>query len=67
MSTEGHDMRKDIIAQIKYAGYHDDMKAAMRLYGENHISYRTFMKAFNDGKDAKIKGVKCTCSDCNRK
>lgn len=31
--------RKDALAHIKFAGYHEDSKTAMRIYTENRISY----------------------------
>ena len=56
--------REDAIAHIKYAGYHDDMEKGVRLYSENKVSYPVFVGAFNEGRKAQERGVKCTCPEC---
>jgi hypothetical protein len=59
--------RKQAIAIIKYAGYHNDQKKAMITYIENHVSFAVYMQAYRDGIRAKENGVRCNCLDCNPK
>jgi hypothetical protein len=58
--------RKEALAHIKFAGYHEDLKAAMRIYTENRISYAAYSDAYAAGKQFKAKGMPCGCSDCQR-
>lgn len=58
--------RADALAHIRIAGYHDDDKAAMRIYVENRISAERYRNAFQDGQRAKAAGVKCECHRCKQ-
>lgn len=58
--------RKDALAHIKVAGYHEDSKAAMRIYTENRISYAAYSDAYAAGRQAKASGIPCGCTGCQR-
>ena len=58
--------RKDAIAAIRYAAYHNDVATAQRLYVEHRISYATYQEAWRAGKAAKSRGVRCGCAECKR-
>ncbi|MGY2353998.1 hypothetical protein ACW9H6_22125 [Pseudomonas sp. SDO528_S397] len=53
--------RKDAIAHITVAGYHDDSRTAMRIYTENRISYQVYTEAYAKGAQLKSEGMVCTC------
>ncbi len=57
--------RNELLAHIRFAGYHDDNTTLLRLLIENRISRRVADKAFLDGRNARLAGVKCVCPDCN--
>jgi hypothetical protein len=59
--------RKQILESIKVAGYHNDDKAFIRLYTENHISYAKAQEARTLGIRARQNGVKCSCYACNNR
>jgi len=59
--------RSDLIAKVRFLGYHEDTRAATRFFVENRISYAAFNKAFNEGRQSKILGAKCTCWECKNK
>lgn len=54
------------LERLKYAGYHGDTAALVRLYVQNRISYPVAQEAYRRGQNAKIFGVKCTCSACTQ-
>ena len=57
-------MRKQALAHIKIAGYHQDSKTFIRLYTENRISFTAANKAYQEGYRLKQAGMKCGCSNC---
>ncbi|MNP04982.1 hypothetical protein D3C76_969210 [compost metagenome] len=59
--------RKDAIAHITVAGYHDDSRTAMRIYTENRISYQVYTKAYAKGAQLKSEGMACTCFQCKQR
>jgi hypothetical protein len=59
--------RKQILEAIKVAGYHNDDKAFLRLYTENHISYTAAQEARTKGIRARQQGVRCSCYACNNR
>lgn len=56
--------RKDALTALRTAGYHDDRRTWTHLYVENRISFHVAENAWNDGRRAKIAGVKCNCHEC---
>lgn len=56
--------RKDAIALIRYAGYHEDTGTGLRIYIENRISYEAYTEAFNEGRKLKRNGMKYNCRQC---
>lgn len=52
------------IESVKVAAYHNDRRAAMRLFVETRISWATYCEAWEKGQLAKRAGVACTCPDC---
>ncbi len=56
--------RSMLIALLRIAGYHDDMKAFTRLYVENRIKLFKAKQAFAEGKQLRAGGVGCTCYEC---
>lgn len=56
--------RSSALEHIKEAGYHGDLKAMLRLYIENRVSYESAKKSFSDGEMMKSNGVKCNCFRC---
>lgn len=58
--------RKDALAHIKVAGYHNDQRTAMRIYTENRVSFESYREAFARGVELKQQGMACTCYQCNR-
>ncbi len=56
--------RKEAIALIKVAGYHNDSAAGTRLYIENRVSYQSYKDAYRLGQQSKAAGVRCTCQEC---
>lgn len=59
--------RKDAIAHITVAGYHDDSCTAMRIYTENRISYQVYTEAYAKGAQLKSEGMVCTCFECKQR
>ena len=57
--------RSDLLAHIRYAGYHDGTERLVRLLTEKRITRRVADTAYVAGRNARLAGVKCTCSDCN--
>lgn len=62
--------RQTIIGQIRFAGYHNDMRTAMRYYvegmGNVRVSFQTFQQAWRVGKQWKENGEPCSCFFCSR-
>lgn len=58
--------RKEALAALKVAGYHDDSKTWARTYTENRISYAAAKTAWMDGQAARQRGVPCHCYTCTR-
>ncbi|MCS4315555.1 hypothetical protein M2397_005889 [Pseudomonas sp. BIGb0381] len=58
--------RKDALAHIKFAGYHEDSKTAMRIYIENRVSHAAYIDAYAAGRQIKANGMPCGCNDCQR-
>jgi hypothetical protein len=56
--------RKQIVALIVIAGYHNDTATGTRLYVEGRISMATYHDAFTKGKTLRAQGMKCTCQEC---
>lgn len=56
--------RKDLIAAIRFAGYHNDIKTGTRLFIEYRIARAVYDEAFNAGRAAKANGVGCSCINC---
>ena len=56
--------RADAIMAIRYAGYHNDVGKALRLYIDNRVSYQAYTKAYVEGIRLREKGTPCGCSDC---
>ena len=55
--------RKDALAYIKVAGFHNDSKTFTRLYVENRIAYSGAVKEWRDGAAMRGK-VRCDCHEC---
>ena len=58
--------RKDALAHLRVAGYHEDKGAFVRLFTEARISYQVATDAYRAGLRAREAGVRCTCRDCNK-
>lgn len=58
--------RKNALAWIRIAGYHNDSTAFTRLYCENRISYPVAMAEFRTGAKMRANGIGCTCRDCQQ-
>lgn len=56
--------RNDIIAALRFAGYHTDKQTFTRIIIENHISVACAEKAYASGVKLKSEGAKCLCRDC---
>ena len=56
--------RKDAIAAIRVAAYHNDMMLVTRIYSESRISYAAMKDAISAGQMAKNKGIPCGCMFC---
>lgn len=59
--------RADAMTYLTIAGFHEDRAAFTRLYIENKISYGSAKAAYEQGRAAKARGVRCTCIDCKPK
>uniref|UniRef100_A0A6M3JHA0 Uncharacterized protein n=1 Tax=viral metagenome TaxID=1070528 RepID=A0A6M3JHA0_9ZZZZ len=59
--------RKQLINQIVYAGYHNDLDQGTRLFVENRISMQAYRKAFERGRLLFRNGMKCNCPECESK
>lgn len=57
--------RQQAIACMKYAGYHLDQKAYVRLLVESRVNRAAMNAAWEDGIKSKQIGVKCSCRECN--
>lgn len=56
--------RADALAAIKFAGYHGDRRALVRLRIEQHIATAAAREAFAAGEKAKANGMSCGCLEC---
>lgn len=56
--------RKDAIAWLRVAGYHNDERTGLRIYTESRLSYHAYREAWNEGARAKNNGMKCYCAEC---
>lgn len=56
--------RADALFAIRYAGYHGDQRAFMRLHVENRISFKAAKDEFDLGARQRRDGVRCTCPKC---
>lgn len=56
--------RKQALAAIKFAAYHNDSREALRVYVENRISRAAYEKAWAAGVELKKGGMRCTCYRC---
>lgn len=59
--------RKDALAYMRIAGYHDDKARFTQLYMEHRISRPVADDAWREGVRAKANGMRCSCSDCNKR
>lgn len=58
--------RKDALAWIRIAGYHNDVGSFVRLYVENRVSRAAADEAWAVGKRQKANGVLCSCQACKQ-
>ena len=56
--------RKDAIALLTYAGYHEDSRTWTRIYCENRVSVQVAREAWRQGQKLKAKGMPCGCREC---
>jgi len=56
--------RKDVLTNIRIAGYHGDQRRYTRLLIENRISASAAGSAYRQGAQQKQGGMKCTCIMC---
>lgn len=54
-----------VLASIRIAGYHNDLRSYIRLYTENRIPKRVADQAWQNGVSAKASGVACSCRSCS--
>lgn len=59
--------RKQLIAAIQVAGYHNDAATGTRLLIENCISQQAYIEAYREGQRREAAGVRCTCAQCAAK
>lgn len=59
--------RKDTLAAIRAAGYHNDQRQLIRLYVENRIPVRKAFREFDQGRALRTLGMPCSCAECNPK
>jgi hypothetical protein len=57
--------RKDALAALRVAGYHNDQAARVRLLVENRVSLISANEAWVAGVRARAAGVPCSCSRCS--
>jgi len=57
--------RETVLRAMQVAGYHDDTARFTRLLIENRVAMAPAQAAFRLGKRAKLKGIKCSCPECN--
>ena len=58
--------RKDALAAIRVAGYHDDTEGGFHLYLKNWVSMEAFGREFNAGVAMRQNGVRCDCIRCTK-
>lgn len=58
--------RKDVLTNIRIAGYHGDQRRFTRLLIENRISASAAGSAYRQGERHKQDGMKCACPFCAR-
>jgi hypothetical protein len=56
--------RREALAEIKQAGWHDDTDKADIVQAQKHIDPATSRKEFLDGKKMKKRGEPCDCPKC---
>ena len=59
--------RKDSLAWLRIAGYHNNTAAFVRLYVENRVSRTAADKAWDQGVKYKKDGGTCSCRECKAK
>lgn len=59
--------RKDALAVIRVAGYHDDQKTFVSTYVEHRISFNTANAEYRRGQEMKKSGIACSCRQCEQK
>lgn len=58
--------RKDALAAIKFAAYHEDQRSGLRIYTENRLSFSAYKEAWDAGLQQKKNGMKCSCFHCEK-
>lgn len=58
--------RSVLLAALRVAGYHDDVRAWVRLYTENRVSRQVANEQWQLGKRMRSNGVRCSCYECNK-
>lgn len=56
--------RATVLNWVRFAGYHNDVKAGTRIFVENRISKAAYDAAFTEGRRQRANGIKCGCQDC---
>lgn len=56
--------RSELLAKIQYAGFHNDVRAGIRLKCENRVSIEVYNREFRAGQQVRANGGKCHCSSC---
>lgn len=56
--------RQQALGAMRFAGYHDDAAAAMRLRVSARVSVEALNSAWTEGRLARERGIGCGCSEC---
>lgn len=56
--------RKDALAALRIAGYHDDERTWVRVFVESRISQAVAKDAWAAGQQQRAAGLRCTCHEC---
>jgi hypothetical protein len=56
--------RKEALNAIRAAGYHDNIRHYLHILDDSKIDKPTADKAWNEGRNANMKGMPCTCMQC---
>lgn len=56
--------RADALRALRFAGYHDDAKALVRIQIERRVSMEVARAEYREGARLKASGMACGCGEC---